>query len=65
MYSVNTSMRKALIRYLVEWVKRDHSPEEAIRKILYDVLDTPVSPELLPPDADGKIAQTRRNRGSL
>ena len=56
MYSVNTSVPKTLIRYLVEWVA-DHSPEEAIRKILYDVLDTPVSPELLPPDADGKIAQ--------
>ncbi|HAZ05823.1 MAG TPA: NAD(+) synthase, partial [Acetobacterium sp.] len=38
------------------WVA-DHSPEADIRKILYDVLATPVSPELLPPDADGKIAQ--------
>ncbi|AFA49707.1 NAD(+) synthase [Acetobacterium woodii] len=56
MYSVNASVPKTLIRYLVEWVA-DHSPEKAIQEILYDVLDTPVSPELLPPDAEGKIAQ--------
>jgi NAD+ synthase (glutamine-hydrolysing) len=56
MYSVNCSVPKTLIRYLVQWVA-DHSLEKNIQRILYDVLDTPVSPELLPPDAEGKIAQ--------
>lgn len=56
MYSVNCSVPKTLIRYLVQWVA-DHSTEKNIQTILYDVLDTPVSPELLPPDAEGKIAQ--------
>ncbi|MBC3795898.1 NAD(+) synthase [Acetobacterium tundrae] len=56
MYNVNASVPKTLIRYLVEWVA-EHSKETEIQKILYDVLDTPVSPELLPPDENGKIAQ--------
>ena len=56
MYNVNASVPKTLIRYLVKWVA-DQSAETEIRKILTDVLDTPVSPELLPPDENGKIAQ--------
>jgi len=56
MYSVNASVPKTLIRYLVQWVA-DHSKETVIQTILYDVLDTPVSPELLPPDENGKIQQ--------
>lgn len=56
MYSVNASVPKTLIRYLVESVA-DHSKEKVIREILYDVLDTPVSPELLPPDDEGNIQQ--------
>lgn len=55
MYGVNAGVPKTLIRYLVEWVA-DHSKEN-IKKILYDILATPVSPELLPPDREGKIAQ--------
>lgn len=55
MYGVNASVPKTLIRYIVKNVadKRD----DDLKKILYDVLDTPVSPELLPPEKDGKIAQ--------
>ncbi|KNZ43226.1 NAD(+) synthase [Acetobacterium bakii] len=56
MYSVNASVPKTLIRYLVKWVA-DHTKETSIQIILYDVLDTPVSPELLPPDENGKIKQ--------
>jgi NAD+ synthase (glutamine-hydrolysing) len=56
MYGVNASIPKTLIRYLVEWVA-DHLDEKEIQKILYDVLDTPVSPELLPPDEQGNIKQ--------
>ncbi|ADL51346.1 NAD(+) synthase [Clostridium cellulovorans] len=56
MYSVNTSVPKTLVRYLVRYVA-DHLSNDNIRKILLDILDTPVSPELLPKDKDGKIAQ--------
>lgn len=56
MYGVNGGIPKTLVRYLVRYVA-DENPDAAIRRILYDVLDTPVSPELLPPDASGKIAQ--------
>ena len=56
MYGVNGGIPKTLVRYLVRYVA-DENPDEEIRRILYDVLDTPVSPELLPPDASGKIAQ--------
>lgn len=55
MYGVNASVPKTLVRYLVKYVA-DTSDEE-LRKTLLDVLDTPVSPELLPPEEDGSIAQ--------
>ena len=55
MYGVNASVPKTLVRYLVEYVAC-HSDEKT-RAILLDILDTPVSPELLPPDENGKIAQ--------
>lgn len=55
MYGVNCSVPKTLVRHLVRYYA-DTCGEEKIREILYDVLDTPVSPELLPPK-DGKIAQ--------
>lgn len=62
MYGVNASVPKTLVRYLVEYVA-DIS-EEKTAAILRDVLDTPVSPELLPPDENGKIAQkTEENIG--
>jgi len=56
MYGVNGSVPKTLVRYLVQYVA-DIGDDQDIKAILYDVLDTPVSPELLPPDASGKIAQ--------
>jgi len=56
MYAVNASIPKTLVRYLVNWVAHHKAPESA-KKVLLDVLDTPVSPELLPPDADGLILQ--------
>lgn len=55
MYGVNASVPKTLVRYLVDYVAQ--VSDENTRKILLDVLDTPVSPELLPPDENGKIAQ--------
>jgi NAD+ synthase (glutamine-hydrolysing) len=55
MYAVNCSIPKTLIRYLISWVA-DNSSEE-LRDVLEDIIDTPVSPELLPGDAEGKISQ--------
>ncbi len=54
-YGVNGSIPKTLVRHLVRY-KAEHSEQE-LRTILLDILDTPVSPELLPPDKQGKIAQ--------
>lgn len=55
MYAVNCSVPKTLIRYLIAYVG-DHS-EQAVRNILRDIIDTPVSPELLPAADDGTIRQ--------
>ena len=55
MYGVNASVPKTLVRHLVQYYA-DTCRDEELQKILLDVLDTPVSPELLPPE-DGQIAQ--------
>ena len=55
MYGVNASVPKTLVRHLVKYAA-DDTTDEALKNVLYDVLDTPVSPELLPPK-DGDIAQ--------
>ena len=55
MYGVNASVPKTLVRHLVKYAA-DDTEDEQLREVLYDVLDTPVSPELLPPK-DGDIAQ--------
>lgn len=62
MYGVNSSIPKTLVRYLVEWFATDS--EDAKNKnfaaVLKDILETPVSPELLPPN-DGNISQITEN----
>jgi len=55
MYAVNCGVPKTLIRYLIAWVA-ENSPKK-LCKTLLDVIDTPVSPELLPKGSDGKISQ--------
>lgn len=55
MYGVNASVPKTLVRHLVRYYAT-HCCGEQLSKVLFDVLDTPVSPELLPPE-DGKISQ--------
>ncbi|NLN46059.1 MAG: NAD(+) synthase [Clostridiaceae bacterium] len=55
MYGVNASIPKTLVRHLVKYAA-SVSPDE-LRIVLEDIGDTPVSPELLPPDEAGKIAQ--------
>lgn len=56
MYGVNSSVPKTLVRHLVRFYAST-CEEKELSEILFDVLDTPVSPELLPPDHDGNIAQ--------
>jgi len=56
MYGVNGGVPKTLIRYLVHWVA-ETQVDDASRDTLLDILDTPVSPELLPTDKSGQIAQ--------
>ena len=55
MYGVNASVPKTLVRHLVKYAA-DVAEDKELSEVLYDVLDTPVSPELLPPK-DGEIAQ--------
>ena len=55
MYGVNASVPKTLVRHLVQYYA-DTCTDEELKAVLLDVLDTPVSPELLPPK-DGEIAQ--------
>ncbi|MFT8871219.1 MAG: NAD(+) synthase [Sporolactobacillus sp.] len=57
MYAVNCSVPKTLVRYLVRYVAEDGNVGAETSHILLDILDTPVSPELLPKDSEGKIAQ--------
>ena len=68
MYGVNGSVPKTLVKFVIKWVM-DHrlsgqseekdfsSNNELLRKTLQDIMDTPISPELLPPDETGEIAQ--------
>ena len=55
MYAVNSSVPKTLVRYLVRY-EAEHTGGE-LKAVLCDILDTPVSPELLPADKNGDIAQ--------
>ena len=56
MYGVNASIPKTLIRWMIDAIS-DMPEFAASRPVLQDILDTPISPELLPPDAEGQIAQ--------
>jgi len=64
MYDVNAGVPKTLIQFLIRWVATDRCKdwaveghEEVLRKTLFSILDTPISPELLPPDVNGQVAQ--------
>jgi len=57
MYNVNTSIPKTLVRFLVRYAA-DHLFQGDLRETLHRVADTPISPELLPPAADGSIRQS-------
>lgn len=59
MYAVNASVPKTLVRYLVESesIKAEQEHDKKLAEVLQDICDTPVSPELLPPDTSGQIQQ--------
>ncbi|MGL5938434.1 MAG: NAD(+) synthase [Phocaeicola sp.] len=56
MYGVNGSIPKTLVKYLVSWIA-NNKREEASRSTLLDVVETPISPELIPADEQGNIKQ--------
>lgn len=56
MYGVNGSIPKTLVKYLVEWVA-NYKVDETSRLTLLDIVDTPISPELIPADEQGNIKQ--------
>lgn len=56
MYGVNSSIPKTLIKWMIDSVAKNNVFEKST-EILQDIIDTPISPELLPPTKDGKIAQ--------
>lgn len=56
MYNVNASIPKTLVQFLVGWCA-EITDNPAAAKVLNDIVATPISPELLPPDEDNKIAQ--------
>ena len=56
MYGINASVPKTLVRHMVDWYARNRA-EGVLREALLDVVATPVSPELLPANKDGEIAQ--------
>lgn len=61
MYAVNSSIPKTLVRHLVAYLARDYAEKDAdLKDVLEDILDTPVSPELLPA-VQGKISQKTEN----
>ena len=60
MYSVNSGIPKTLIQYVVAWYA-DHEADATVNKFLYSIIETGISPELLPPSATGEIVQLTEN----
>ena len=56
MYGVNGSIPKTLVKYLVEWIAQN-KVDKASQATLLDIVDTPISPELIPADENGNIKQ--------
>ncbi len=56
MYHVNAGVPKTLVRYVIGWCADELFKGEA-SAVLHDIIDTPISPELLPPDAEGNLQQ--------
>lgn len=63
MYNVNCSIPKTLVKYLIEWYARFGGAHEKLSKILLDIIDTPISPELLPSDGTKVVQKTESTVG--
>ena len=57
MYGVNAGVPKTLVRHLVDYYAHLDSTSNTVRELLLDIIDTPISPELVPAAADGEILQ--------
>ena len=57
MYGVNAGVPKTLVKYLVSWVAVHETTDKKIQRVLADVVDTPISPELLPVNQQGQMSQ--------
>lgn len=56
MYAVNSGVPKTLVYHIINWYA-EHEANESVKRILLDIIDTPISPELLPPSKTGEILQ--------
>lgn len=63
MYNVNCSIPKTLVKYLIEWYARFNCKNEELSAILLDIIDTPISPELLPSDGKSIVQKTESTVG--
>lgn len=61
MYAVNSGVPKTLVSYLIRYYKEERASREVAR-ILEDIIATPISPELLPPDKEGRILQKTEDK---
>ena len=61
MYGVNMGVPKTLVKSLVQWVSAHETTQPKTQKVLADIVATPISPELLPADKKGHIAQKTEN----
>lgn len=57
MYGVNAGVPKTLVKHLVDYYAHLDSTSPAVKALLLDIIDTPISPELVPASADGEILQ--------
>lgn len=63
MYNVNVSIPKTLVKYLIEWYARFNCSNETLSSTLLDIIDTPISPELLPTDGKKVVQKTESTVG--
>lgn len=63
MYNVNCSIPKTLVKYLIEWYARFNCSDDGLKKVLLDIIDTPISPELLPSDGQKVVQKTESTVG--
>ncbi len=61
MYGVNCSIPKTLIRHLIKWFA-DSTPNVAVKRTLESIIDTPISPELIPTNDKGEIVQKTEDK---